>query len=99
MKGDYIDREANEGRMGVMPLAIVTETANGRTYSDFSEAHRQIALEEASQYLEGIGTTYLINPHGAHSQVTHKGVYTDLRRLQIILRIGNSSPYPLLAIF
>ena len=32
VKGDYIDSEANEGRIGIMPLAVVVSTKQGRVY-------------------------------------------------------------------
>jgi len=51
VKGDYIDAEANSGRIGVMPLAIVAERAGGRAYVPFPDRHMQVSLVEAHQYL------------------------------------------------
>ena len=51
-KGDYIDMEAQAGRMGFAPLAVVAEGAKGRMYLPFSEEHLEIALQQARNCLE-----------------------------------------------
>lgn len=47
-KGDYVDREADAGRMGVMPLAIVAEGHGGRVYLQFDEEQARVALIDAA---------------------------------------------------
>jgi len=44
-KGDYIDDEANRGRMGIMPLAMVVDGKQGRVYLPVNDV--QAALEQA----------------------------------------------------
>jgi putative DNA methylase len=51
-KGDYLDSEADAGRMGVMPLAIVAEGQSGRVYLSFNDEHTRIAIDEARAFLE-----------------------------------------------
>jgi len=41
-KGDYVDAEANEGRMGAMPLAIVAEGGGKRVYVPFDHRHGEV---------------------------------------------------------
>jgi putative DNA methylase len=51
--GDYIDEQAEQGQMGVFPLAIATKGSSGRSYYPFdSEQQINIASIEASEYLE-----------------------------------------------
>ncbi len=44
-KGDYIDAEADKGRMGVMPLAIVADAPHARAYVAFDDTHERAGLE------------------------------------------------------
>lgn len=53
VKGAYIDEEANAGRMGVMPLALVAEGKRGRAYRAVTDDHVS-AAEEARRYLEDL---------------------------------------------
>jgi putative DNA methylase len=50
-KGDYIDAEANKGQMEFMPLAIVTEGKQNRTYLLFDDVQRERALEQSRRFL------------------------------------------------
>lgn len=50
-KGGYIDAEADQGRMGVMPLAIVAEGERHRIYLPFDDVQVQIALEKSRHCL------------------------------------------------
>jgi putative DNA methylase len=50
-QGDYIDTEANEGRMGIMPLAIVAEGKRNRVYLPFDNEQREIGLNQPRQLL------------------------------------------------
>jgi putative DNA methylase len=53
-KGDYIDAEANKGRMGVMPLAIIAEGDRNRIFLSFDEAQVQTAQREPAQFLSDL---------------------------------------------
>jgi len=55
VKGDYIDAEANNGRMGQMPLAIVAEGHRGRSYYPFDEKQATVALDESNSFLDESG--------------------------------------------
>jgi putative DNA methylase len=48
-KGDYIDLEASEGRMGAMPLAIVAEGNRGRAYWPFDALDQGQAIARAEE--------------------------------------------------
>ncbi len=50
-KGEYIDREANSGRLGLMPVAVVTEGARGRVFLPISDNHRQAAVKLVNDLL------------------------------------------------
>lgn len=50
-KGEYIDDEANAGRIFLIPLAIVAEKKNGRIYLDFDDLQAETALDWATKYL------------------------------------------------
>lgn len=49
-KGEYIDAEANAGRMGIIPLAIVAEVNGRRTFVGFESTQIKV-LEVAQQYI------------------------------------------------
>jgi len=51
-KGEYIDQEANEGRMGAIPLAVVVEGRQGRVYLPIN--NMEMILEEALQQLSAL---------------------------------------------
>ncbi|MBX7223404.1 MAG: DUF1156 domain-containing protein [Blastocatellia bacterium] len=51
-KGDYIDSEANVGRMGAMGLSVVVEGKNGRNYLSFDQIQTAISTEEVNQYIK-----------------------------------------------
>jgi putative DNA methylase len=55
VKGDYIDKEANEGRMGVIPLAIVAEGNHGRVYLPFDTIQTERAFASTQTYLSETG--------------------------------------------
>ncbi|MBR6861289.1 MAG: DUF1156 domain-containing protein [Acidaminococcaceae bacterium] len=48
--GDYADQEAEQGRMGTMPVCIVAEGKNGRCYVDFSDDLARGMAEEVDNY-------------------------------------------------
>jgi putative DNA methylase len=50
-RGDYIDSEANEGRMSMLPYAKVAEGKKGRIYLPVDTTEIQILLNNALQYL------------------------------------------------
>ncbi|MGH7600251.1 MAG: DUF1156 domain-containing protein, partial [bacterium] len=50
-KGEYINSEAEQGRMKVMPLAIIADSAAGRGYLPFDESHVRSAVDETERYL------------------------------------------------
>lgn len=58
--GEYIDREASEGRMGAQPLAIVADGARGRLYVSPSAEHARIAQEDAPRFLNETGLRTLV---------------------------------------
>lgn len=58
----YVDNEANAGRMGVMPVAVVAEGNRGREYVTFTEA-------EAVSMLSSVDNYYKAND--IESQVSH----------------------------
>lgn len=51
-KGDYIDKEANGGRLRTTPLAIVAVTTRGRVYVPFDEGQLAMAVEESPRLLD-----------------------------------------------
>jgi putative DNA methylase len=50
-RGDYIDKEANKGKMGVMPLAIVAEEKQGRIYLPVNNIQMQMIQDQILQQL------------------------------------------------
>ena len=50
-KGDYIDLEADKGRMGSQATAIVTQGNSGRNYYPVTPDQVKVAVEEAPLYL------------------------------------------------
>lgn len=54
-KGDYIDNEANAGRMLEMPLAIVAQSSSGRVYIHFSKSQAQTVNTEPLTHLKDSG--------------------------------------------
>ncbi len=50
IKYEYIDDEANAGRMGVRLLGIVAETPQGRVYLPPSDEHEKVALQAAPEW-------------------------------------------------
>ena len=50
-KGDYIDSEANSGRMSSIPIAIVAEGKRGRIYLPVDNEQMKIIVEQSIQYL------------------------------------------------
>lgn len=47
---DYIDDEANHGRMGSIPLAVAAEGARGRVYLPFTNQDATNLIEQAENY-------------------------------------------------
>ncbi len=64
--GDYIDKEASKGLMGVVPLAIVAAGKQGRVYLPVDNIQVQIGIEQT--------TTWLLN------SANHKKLPTQLAR-------------------
>jgi putative DNA methylase len=60
VKGDYIDAEADGGRMAVSPLAIVVEGRRGRTYLPFTDDAASWITSEASHLLQSPQVSSLI---------------------------------------
>jgi putative DNA methylase len=52
IKGDYIDHEANQGRMSYLPLAIVAEGKRGRYYVEFNEEQLEKSTKLSTQLLQ-----------------------------------------------
>jgi putative DNA methylase len=52
VKGDYIDREANNRRLNIIPMAIVAECKNGRIYLPFSDPEYKIIQRSVQAFLE-----------------------------------------------
>jgi putative DNA methylase len=50
-KGDYVDSEADDGRMGVMPLAVVAEGQRSRSYLGFDALRDREALVDADEFV------------------------------------------------
>jgi putative DNA methylase len=50
--GEYIDKMANEGKLGVMPLAIVAKGKRNRLYMPFNSHHFAIATEHSINYIK-----------------------------------------------
>jgi putative DNA methylase len=50
-KGDYIDSEANSGRMSCMPIAIVVEGKQSRAYLPVDDQQMKVLSEQAVHYL------------------------------------------------
>jgi len=51
-KGDYINTEANEGRMDFIPLAIVIKGEKGRDYIPFNREHGNRIILETEKYIQ-----------------------------------------------
>ncbi len=49
VKGEYIDEEANAGRMSSMPLAVVADSSRGRIYLEFDAQQLDSAVTAASK--------------------------------------------------
>ena len=58
----YVDDEANAGRMGVMPVAIVAEGVRGREYITFTESNAASMLSAVNDYYQA---------NDIESQVSH----------------------------
>ena len=54
-KGDYIDSEANNGRLKIFPMAIVAECSRGRVYLNFSESDANLISAATTKYIQGNG--------------------------------------------
>lgn len=50
VKGEYLDEEANNGLMGVMPVAIVADGPSGRIYFDLDDRTSSNILNDSKQY-------------------------------------------------
>jgi len=50
-KGEYIDAEADNGRLSYLPLAIVAESPHGRVYLPFEQKQAFAATHDAEKYL------------------------------------------------
>jgi putative DNA methylase len=50
-KGEYINAEANQGRISTMPMAIVAEGRRNRIYLSFDMLQRDYSLEQSQQLL------------------------------------------------
>lgn len=66
VKGEYIDAEANAGRMGVMPLAIVAEGSKGRAYVDFDNEQVYAATEALTNIFSQLRAEELFPEEPAH---------------------------------
>lgn len=58
----YVDDEANAGRMGVMPVAVVAEGVRGREYITFAESNAASMLSAVNDYYQA---------NDIESQVSH----------------------------
>lgn len=62
--GEYADKEAENGRMGVIPVCIVAEGKRGREYLDFSQEEAARTQDEVNRYYE----SHNLNECVPHSQ-------------------------------
>lgn len=52
VNGEYADEEANAGRMGVIPVAVVAESQNGRIYLPFTQEEAVLQSLAVDDYYE-----------------------------------------------
>lgn len=52
ISGDYADREADEGRMGIAPVAVIAEGKRSKEYCTFSRDEADKLIDEINQYYE-----------------------------------------------
>ena len=84
-KGDYIDAEANAGRMGVVPLAVVAKSSRRRAYVSIDKVHLT-ALKKAEELLSNPAFACKVPAEPAHGTFarTLKVASTDSRPSLII---------------
>ena len=89
-KGDYIDKEADHGRMDTLPMAVVAEGGKGRSICHLTLSRTRLLRGLKHCYpIRVFNLGSLRNQREEPSQATRKGEFTGSRLSQITSRFGN----------